>query len=259
MTPRVPCIATAILLFAGRVQAQDFLPPAESAHAAITAHAQVQAAQARVSEARENARALAAGPHDTTLSIAPLRRTVRDAPTVDGRARYSEWDAQLTRAIRLPGKAALDRENGAHGLAAAELLHGDAEHQTALALLDDWLGWLRADASAKAAQARRDSLQGELRSLKRRVELGDAAQRELEQISAEAAVTEAEARQAQAELDASRLRLGADFAQIPLPDRAPLLPAPKALDAEPQVWIDRIIERSTKSAPPRNWPHNRIR
>lgn len=244
MTPCVPCIATAILLFVGSVQAQDFLPPAERAHAAIAAHAQVQAAQARVSEARENARALAAGPHDTTLSIAPLRRTVRDAPTVDGRARYSEWDAQLTRAIRLPGKAALDRENGAHGLAAAELLHGDAEHQTALALLDDWLGWLRADASAKAAQARRDSLQGELRSLKRRVELGDAAQRELEQISAEAAVTEAEARQAQAELDASRLRLGADFAQIPLPDRAPLLPAPKALDAEPQVWIDRIIERS---------------
>ena len=58
MTPRVPCIATAILLFAGRVQAQDFLPPAESAHAAMTAHAQVQAAQARVSEARENARAV---------------------------------------------------------------------------------------------------------------------------------------------------------------------------------------------------------
>lgn len=238
---RITCMS---LLLAGSAAAQDFLPPADRAHAAIAAHAQVEAAQARVDEARENAHALAASPHDISLSIAPLRRTVRDAPTADGRARYGEWNAQLTRAIRLPGKAALDREAGAHGLAAAELLQGDAEHQTALTLLDDWIGWLRANAAARVAQARRQSLQREQAALARRVELGDAAQRELEQIAAESAVAEAQARQAQAELDASRLRLTADFAQIPLPERTPLLPEPQALDVAPQVWIDRIIERS---------------
>lgn len=224
--------------------AQDFLPPADRAHAAIAAYAEVRAADAYVVQAQEKARALAAGPHDTQLTLLPLRRTVRDAPTFNGRARYDEWEAQLTRAIRLPGKAALDREAGAHGVAAAQLRQGDAEHQAARTLLAAWMGWLRADATAKAARTRRDSLARERDTIARRLQLGDAAQRELDQVAAALAVADAELRQADADVDAQRLALGANFPQVPLPERAPALPEPAPLEDTPQSWIDRIVTRS---------------
>lgn len=236
--------ALSLALATAPVLAQDFLPPADRAHAAIGAYAEVRAADAYVVEAQEKARALAAGPHDTQLTLLPLRRSVRDAATFNGKARYGEWEAQLTRAIRLPGKAALDREAGAHGVAAAQLRQGDAEHQAARGLLAAWMSWLRADASAKAARTRHDSLQRERDTIARRLQLGDAAQRELDQVAAALAVAAAELRQTQADVDAQRLALRANFPQIPLPERAPALPEPVPLDDTAQSWIDRIVARS---------------
>ncbi|MBS0515029.1 MAG: TolC family protein [Proteobacteria bacterium] len=239
---RLAC--TAIVAATLPARAQDFLPPADRAHAAIGAYAEVRAADSYVVAARENARALAAGPHDTQLMLMPLRRSVSDAPTVNGKARYGEWEVQLTRAIRLPGKAALDREAGAHGVAAAELRQGDAEHQAARLLLASWMGWLRADAAAAAARARHDSLARERDTIARRLQLGDAARRELDQIAAALAIAQADLRQADAELQAQRLALRANFPQVPLPERAPSLPKPAPLEDTPQSWIDRIVSRS---------------
>ena len=235
---------SALIVSALPAQAQDFLPPADRAHAAIGAYAEVRAADSYVVAAQEKARALAAGPHDTQLTLMPLRRSVSDAATVNGKARYGEWEAQLTRAIRLPGKAALDREAGAHGVAAAELRQGDAEHQAARTLLASWMGWLRADAAATAARTRRDSLARERDTIERRLQLGDAAQREVDQIAAALAVAEAELRQAEADVHAQRLALGANFPQVPVPERAPTLPEPASLEDTPQSWIDRIVSRS---------------
>ena len=235
---------TACAAFAPAAVAQDFLPAADRAHAAIAAWAEVRAADARVVEAREKARALAAGPHDTTLSLLPLRRSVRDAVPLGGRSSYGEWEAQLTRAIRLPGKAALDRETGAHALAAAELLQGDAEHQAARELLVEWMGWLRAGMTAATTLARSESLARERDTIARRVQLGDAAQRELDQITAELAIAAAESRQADAAMQEQRLALHTNFPQIPLPERTPSLDEPVAFAETEQAWIDRIVERS---------------
>ncbi len=232
------------LAFATAASAEDFLPPVERAQAAISAYAEVRAADARVIEAREKARALAAGPHDTTLSVQPIRRTVRDAPTPSGRAGYGEWEVQLTREIRLPGKAALDRESGAHSVAAAELLQGDAEHQAARLLLAGWMDWLRADMAANNMLARRASMARERDTIARRVQLGDASRRDLDQIVAELAVAEAESRQAQADVQARRLALATSFPQVPLPQDAPSMAEPVAFGETPQAWIDRIVDRS---------------
>ncbi|MBC6941358.1 MAG: TolC family protein [Xanthomonadales bacterium] len=226
------------------LSAQAFLPPLELARQAIAAQPEVRAADARVSEARERALALAAGPHDTVLSLAPTRRSVHDAPTPGGRAGYREWEMQLSRAIRLPGKAALDRESGAHAVAAAALLHGDAEHQAARLLLRQWMAWLQAQAASDLAQARAQAIAGERAALARRVELGDAARRELDQLDAELALAGAALREAQAELEAAQLTLAADFTTLPLPPRAPALPAPVALAETGAQWTHRIIERS---------------
>ncbi|MDR2153432.1 MAG: TolC family protein [Burkholderiaceae bacterium] len=218
--------------------AQDFLPSPERVRAALEAYAEVRAAAAGQTQASESARALAAGPHETELSVAPLRRRVRDAGRTDY---YNEWEVQLSRTLRLPGKAALDEQSGAHAVAAARFKLGDAQHEAARNLLAAWMGWLRAEAVVSAAQTRHDSLTHERASLQRRLELGDAAQRELDQIDAVLASARAERQQAQADVQAQRLVLDSNFPQVPVPEQAPALPAPAPLDGAPPDWMARIV------------------
>jgi outer membrane protein TolC len=224
--------------------AQSFMPPAESAHAAVEAYAEVRAAEAALTQARENARALAAGPHETQLSLAPLRRRVTEPGISYGRADYNEWEIQLARTLRLPGKAALDEESSAHAIAAADFRQGDARHQAARSLLAAWMGWLRAEGVASAAQTRYNFLLRERASLARRLTLGDAAQRELDQIDAILASAQADQQQALADAQAQRLLLASDFPQISVPAQAPVLPEPAPLDGTPDEWIARIIAHS---------------
>jgi len=241
---RNPCaalIALAGLLWPGLAPAQDFLPPPDQVRAAIEAYAEVRAADAGLTQARENARALTAGPHETQLSIAPLRRRAHD----DGvTRRYDEWEAGISRTLRLPGKAALDEESGAHAVAAAGFRQGDARHQAALGLLTAWMRWLRAEGVAIAAQTRHDSLTRERASLARRLALGDAAQREVDQLDAALASARAERQQALADAQAQRLLLSSSFPQVPVPARAPELPAPAPLDGAAEDWIARIVSHS---------------
>jgi outer membrane protein TolC len=224
-----------------QARAADFLPPSESVRSAIKNTAEVHAADAALTQAREGARALAAGPHDTELTLSPTyRRNTGDNPT----QYFKEWDIQISRALRLPGKAALDRESGAHAVAAAALRLGDAQHRTARSLLAAWMGWLRTEAVAGAAQARRDSLVQERASLARRLALGDAARRDLNQIDAALASARADLQQAQADVQAQRLLLTSNFPQVPVPASAPALPAPAPLDGKPQDWVTRIVTQN---------------
>ncbi|MDR2000466.1 MAG: TolC family protein [Zoogloeaceae bacterium] len=243
------CLAFAALLAASlpvhAVYAQGFLPPQDRALAAISAYAEVRAANADVEQARARAGALEAGPHETQLTLAPLRRRVGDGGAGGiGNAYYNEWEVELARPIRLPGKAELDRKSGTHGTKAAELRQGDAEHQAARTLLTRWMDWLRAAAAAQTARERQDSLAREQAALTRRVKLGDAAQRELDQMNAALASAEAEWRTGEAEVLACRLALTVGFPQIPVPAHAPVLPEPAPLDGTAQSWMDRIVDRS---------------
>jgi outer membrane protein TolC len=218
------------------------LPPAERVQAAIDSYAEVRAANAALTQARESARALAASPHDVQLSFAPLRRrNTDDGPPA---RYYTEWDLQISRALRLPGKAALDEETGARAVAAAGFRHGDAKHQAARTLLAAWMGWLRAEAEADAAQTRLDSLQRESTILARRLALGDAAQREIDQIDAALASARASHQQALAVMQEQRLTLGSSFPQISVPARAPALPAPQPLPGASGEWAQRIVTHS---------------
>ena len=217
--------------------AQDFLPTPERVREAIEQQPEVRAADAALTQAREDARALAAGPHETQLSVAPLRRRARD----DGTHRnYNEWSVELSRTLRLPGKAALDEESGARAVAAAGFRQGGVRHDAARGLLAAWMGWLRAEGVAAAAQARHDSLVRERAVLARRLELGDAAQRDLDQLDAILASAQAERQQAQADAQAQRLMLASGFPQVPVPAQAPALPAPAPLEGASEDWVARI-------------------
>lgn len=216
----------------------DFLPPEALVSSAIAAQPEVRAAAAGVRGAHADARALAIGPNEWNLGLVPQRRRLSDG------TRYGEMEAELTRGIRLPGKARLDREIGQLGTELADLELAEAEHRAARTLLEMWMDWLRAESTLSQSRFQRDLLQEDRTVIARRVAAGDAAARDLDAADALLAQAEAQATRAETESDSARTTLSGTFPQIPLPERAPALPEPELDGEDDTTHIAIIIERS---------------
>ena len=209
--------------------AEPGLPDAAQVAEALDAHPSVLAAEQRVAAARSGADARAAGPHEVTFSGSYVRRDIGP----DGA--FDEFDTQLTRSFRLPGKARLDREIGLFEVDAAQNLAEDARHQAALVLAGHWWDWLEASAAERVDRQAVNNLERSLAAIRRRVELGEAAQ--LDADLAEAALGQARimAEQSTGEALLARGRLEAHFPALALPAEAPEVPQP---DADPAMLAD---------------------
>lgn len=227
------------------VQAVQWLPGPQSVAQAIGARPEVQAARARIEAAREQARARAAGPHEITASAIVQRRNVDAA---EGGRGYREYELQVGRAFRLPGKVALDRTIGEQGVLAAELRFDDARHQAARRLLDGWMAWLRADAQRIEMDGQLEALRREHAALIRRVQVGDAAQKDLDLLGVDLAQAEAQHLAASNTVEVARQALTTDFPSLSLPERAPEVTFPQQLTEPAEVWARRIVERSHEIA-----------
>ena len=171
-------LIAALLAGSAPTLAQPGLPPEPQVREALDQHPTVLAAMARVAAARADGEALRAGPHEFQLTTSAIQRSV------DRDGRYAEFDASLSRPIRLPGKARLDRQAGASGVAAAENRMEDARHQAALLLADYWWDWLGAAAEQQIDAQAVQNLERSLASIRRRAELRDAAPMEVDQAEA---------------------------------------------------------------------------
>ncbi len=221
--------------------AQAWLPTDAEVAAAIRDQADVRAAAARVDAAGASRRALAVGAHEFEASVGTQRRRAIE----EGRD-YAEWDLQISRAVRLPGKAALDRQIGDSLLGVADLRHTDAEHQAARHLLELWMGWLRSAATAAETAAQAALLQRERDALARRVTAGDAAQRELDLLDAETALLAAQSVAARDAAEAARQTLAIAFPRVAVPPQAPALPDPQPLPGGSPAWRERIVRESAE-------------
>ncbi len=233
---RAICAALAMLPFA--VGAQDFLPPRELATSAIERHPDVLAAQARTDAAGAQARALELGSHGFEASVSPLRRSV------DGDGRFNEWEVEVSRGIRLPAKARIDRELGALTRDEADLALRGARRDVSLRLLAAWMAWLRTDAEARLQTEQHASLQAAREATRRRVDLGDAARLDLDLLDAEVALLHATALRSDAARDRARRALASEFPALPLPERAPVLPEPEITDGTARPDRAGLVEAS---------------
>lgn len=218
-----PAALVAAMLLPAAVLAGDRpgLPPEAAAVAAINAHPAVRAAEAGLLLGEAQHRQIAAGPHEFVVRVESQRR--RDLP---GAADYQEQALGLERALRLPGKRALDRALAESALEQARLSHGDALHETARLLLKNWFDWRRSMAAAADWQAHVDLLDQQHRVALRRVEAGDAAR--LEAGLAHAQLTQAQAQRDQARVQAMLAadQLARQFPGLPLPAAIPAMPPP---------------------------------
>jgi len=233
-----PLLVLAAPVYAAPVYAEPGLPERAAVVAALDAHPAVLAAQARSEAARAEAEALGRGAHETLLTTGYNNRTVRDE------GRYSEFEAQLTRPIRLPGKAGLDRRIGAEGITYAANMAEDARHQVALNLASAWWNWLGAAGEARVDAQAVGNYAAVLASVARRAALRDAAALEVDQARAALSGAQAAAEGAAGRAAIARARLVAQFPGFALPAQAPEVPLPEIPAGGLMALHDRILGRS---------------
>lgn len=214
------------------------LPPTTQVMKALQAHPLVRAAAAGVRAEEANRDRLDAGPHEFALRLASQRRQDRSADQ-----RYREHEIGIERAIRLPGKAALDAEIGTAGVAQAQHALGDAMHESGRQLLARWFEWQREAAAAHDWQAQVDVLRAQHAAVQKKVGAGEAAK--LEALLSEAQIVQAEAQlaQAQARRERAAVELRQHFPDIALPEGVALQP-PVGMADDPGArdrWRERIL------------------
>lgn len=231
-------LIAALLVGTAPAIAQPGLPPETQVREALDQHPSVLAAMARVEAARADGEALRAGAHEFQLTTSAIQRTV------DREGRYAEFDASLSRPIRLPGKARLDRQAGASGVAAAENRMEDARHQAALLLADYWWDWLGAAAEEQIDAQAVQNLERSLASIRRRAELRDAAPMEVDQAEAALGSARLQAQQSAGRATMARARIQAQFPGLALPVRPGELPLPEMPQTSLAELRGLVIERS---------------
>lgn len=238
MIRRLAHMALTAGLIAAPLAAEPGLPPEEAVATALREHPSVIAAHARLEAARARAEAVRKGSYEFTVQGSYVRRDV------NGGAAFDEYDAQLSRPIRLPGKARLDREIGAQAILVAENVAEDARHEAALLLAAHWFDWLSASSQAEVDRAAVGNYETALAAIKRRRDMRDAAQLDVDQ--AEAALAEARRMLEQsAGLAAlARTRLAAQFPGLALPQQAPDVPLPEMADARLSQLGDLVVVNS---------------
>jgi len=235
-----PILSLAAL--AAPLAAEPGLPDEASVASALDEHPSVVAARNRVASARADARARAVGPHEFIVSGSYVRRSV------DREGDYDEYDAQVSRAIRLPGKARLDREIGAHGVDAAENLAEDARHQAALLLAGHWWDWLTTSAEADVDHRAVANYERALAAVRRRIELRDAAVLEADQVEAALGAARVMAEDSAGRAAIARARLIAHFPGLAMPAEAPEVPQPDYPDAGLDALRDHVFANSHEIA-----------
>ena len=226
------------LLLASPAAGQTILPDPAAVEAALDGHPSVVAATARGAAARADARALAAGPHEFVASGTLQQRRV------DRGGEFDEYDASLSRAIRLPGKARLDRKAGEAGIRYADNMAADARHQAAVLLNDLWWDWVGAARERAVLDQSVATLAEAVRAVRRRVALRDSSAMEAEQAEAALALAQSAARTAAGREAAARAGLAAQFPALALPADAPDAPAPVLPPEGLQALSALVVERS---------------
>lgn len=221
---------------AGDAAAEPDLPPLQAVMRAIADYPQVRAARAMVRAGQANARRLRAGSYEYSARLGAQQRGVYTDP----HQRFNEWNIEVDRPLRLPGKAALDDEIGAQGVSQAELAYGDARHEAARTLLKLWFDWARADSRVRQWQAQVATLSQQLAVVDKRVEAGDAPR--LERLMAQASLAEAESTLQQMALrrQTATNDLTRRFPAVPLPSRLGLS-EPTPLRHDLAYWRGAIL------------------
>ena len=215
------------------------LPPNNSAKAVIDGDPRVVQARYALEAARHRADMLTAGPQEWTARASTQRRRYRSgAPGVNERS------IGLERAVRIGGKAALDRRLGEAHIMLAEARLAEARHEAARELLDLWLNWLAAARTRQLWSEQLGFAQTSFNAAGTRRRAGDASLLEQNAARADLAEVQRQLSGAANEEAKARAKLRARFAQLPASVSPSALGEPAALTPDDALWRERILAES---------------
>lgn len=215
----------------------EFLPEDARILPVIETSPELAEARGRLGGAEADRRSLAAGPYETTVGLSGDRRAIR------GEGEVSEWSLQASRALRAPGKRAMDLAAGRAGVRAARDSVDDARHQASLRFAGLWIEWLQAEAQVPVDRDEIAVEEREVAALRRRVELKDASVLEVELAQAALARARATLAETQGRSEAARAALDMLYPGL-APARAPALSAPVEPERPLDAWVPLIVARS---------------
>ncbi|MFN4221055.1 MULTISPECIES: TolC family protein [Novosphingobium] len=244
MIRRLPLLALLLGTVAAPLAAQNALPPEAAVIEAIDQQPSVLAADARLEAARAEARTLRGSASSFNFQGTHSRRWAQGL----GQNAMAEFDVQITRPVRLPGKGRLDRDAGELGITSAENRAEDARHQAATLLNDLWWDWLGASAEARVDAQSVANYEASLAAIRRRVSLRDMATLDADQTEAALGEARTQAAQSQGRAELARSRLATRFPTLPLPAEAPDAPVPQLPAEALDALAAQVIERSHEIA-----------
>lgn len=196
----------------------------------------VTAARASLEAARQEAGILESSPYEWNARLSSQRRTLQSGP------HYQEWNVGIERTLRLPGKAAADRNIGKATVEEAEARYGDAKHEAARELLTLWLDWLHAERAYELAGANGQAAQENLNAVEKRMRAGDAARLDVSLAQAELAEQKRIANDAKTQVAVANARLQARFPS--LGRQFTVSPTLLPLKEKAAFWRERIFAQS---------------
>ena len=220
-------------LLAQEVPTPKDLPSTEQAVDWIDKDPSVVEARSALAAAGHAGNALAAGPHEWTAKAATQRRSYRDG------GNSQEWSTQLERAIRIGGKAELDRQLGDAGLEIAQARVDEARHEAARMLADLWLAWLAAGRAQELFKQQLSFAEANLRAVESRKRAGDASALDVSIAQTDLADVQRQASLAASNVVKARAKLRVRFPEAPL-DAKPLADPVDPAQTESQ-WRERIV------------------
>lgn len=212
------------------------LLPTEIARPLLDNDPAVRAAHAGMDVAKAEAQGLRASPYDWTARASGQQRRVQ------GASRYDEWSAGIEHGIRLPGKAAADRELANADIAASEAAYGEALHEAARELSALWVDWLAAERALALASTSLKSFEDSVAAVEQRKRAGDAAKLDIGTARAELVEQRRLENNAKTAANVAWTNLSTRFPG--LNRQAAELPMPLAIEADTTAWRERILSES---------------
>ena len=99
----------------------------------------VQSAKIDIERAQETSKKMQAGPYEFEVFMSRGRREINDAMVTANE--FTEWEAGVSRKIRLPGKRSIDQELAELEVEFAQIKYEKALNDELLAFIARWNAW----------------------------------------------------------------------------------------------------------------------
>lgn len=210
--------------------------PTEIARPLLDQDPRVAAARAGLDVAQQESGILDKSPYEWTSRVLSQQRRTESGP------RYNEWNVGVERTIRLPGKAAADRNIGKATVEESQARYGAALQEAARELMISWVDWLAAERARELAGTGLQAAQASLAAVEKRVRAGDASRLDLSIAGAELAEQKRMYNDAKTQASSTWSGLSTRFPGVGRQVMA--LPMPLPIEESAASWRDRILEQS---------------